>query len=272
MRGFVTFLSLFTLLFFLAPILYLSNGESTGETPKEEPAVSFPEWITIGGQGVSAADYLTGRLAALGVQGYHPEGLKAVVVAEASRMLFAPEENWYTPEEAKLRWGDAWFARYWPELQQAVANVWGQTLHKNGVPIDAETFPLSWGVTAEGIECPYDFTAEGFETEISLSLSEVQAIFPRCTDTLTVKKARTGRVETVTSGDTALSGEEVAQRLGLPSLCFSITVSEQTVTILCKGKGNGNGMSLYGANELAKRGADYETILKTFFPAATVRK
>lgn len=274
MRGFLTFLSMFTLLFFLAPVLCLSAPAKQDKTGGE--TVTVPESVSCNGSEISTADLLVGRLAAWDLRGYQPEALKAAAVAAATELCAVYAKTGtgdglavMTAKEAKEAWGDYWFSVYWPEFQQAVSDTWGQTLSGAGA---APVFPVSWGCTASGVVCPYDFTANEYETELSVSLESFEEAFPACKTSLTVKKAQSNRVETVTSGTTVRSGTEVAARFGLPSPCFSVTVEEDRVTFLCFGQGDGEGMSLYGANELAKRGAGYKEILKTFYPEATVNQ
>ena len=175
-----------------------------------------------------------------------------------------------TAEEAKKAWGDYWFSQYWPQLQQAVSATWGQRLIKEGELYSAKVFPVSWGQTAEGIQCPYDFTSNDYERTVKVSLEAFALVFPEYTHSLTVKKAQSGRVETVTSGKGALSGTEVATKFDLPSPSFSIAVTQSAAVFTCYGNGNGEGMSLYAANELAKRGESYQAILAYFYPDATL--
>lgn len=278
MRTFVTFLSLFTLLFFLSPILCLSDTKTGGAASEFRETAALPERVLCGGESLSSGDFLVQCLAAADLRGYHREALKSAAVVAATRLRQALQSNTdlssfdrLSPTDAKKAWGDYWFSQYWPLLEDAVEETWGQLLVSEEAEFSPAYFPLSWGMTAQGVECPYDFTAEGFEREISHPLTAVQRYFPDC-KTLTVKKARTGRVESVTSGNTVLSGEQVAAAFGLPSLCFTVTVEDDRAVFRCKGMGSGEGMSLYAANEKAKRGADYTEILKTFYPEATLRR
>ena len=273
MRAFSTFLLLFTLLFFLFPILCLKSPSSAAAPPPSEE-IFLPEEVRCGDKILSVPDLLTGRMAVLEIRHYSEEALKATAIALASDLAVDPKKaaewEFLSWEEAKDLWGDVLFAKYWPRLRQAVEDTWGRVLTKDGLPASASVFPLSWGRTAEEVECPYDFTAEGFETQITRSVEEIEAVFPAFCGTLTVKKARSGRVESVVSGKATWDGKTFAEGLKLPSLCFSATVEGDRVLFRCVGQGDGEGMSLYGANELAKRGADAEEILKTFYPDATL--
>lgn len=279
MRSFITFLSLFTLLFFLAPVLCLGIGP-VNTSPPEEPEAGFllPETISCNGDQVRTADLLVGMLAELELQGYQTEALKAAAVTVTTELAVtyaktgtADQLVFKTPRQAKEDWGDYWFSQYWPQMQQAVRDTWGKVLTvDDAVFTDGQVFPLSWGQTSAGIECPYDFTSNNYETVINVSLDEFAEVFPQYSTSLTVKKAQSGRVETVTSGNTVLTGTQTAERFGLPSPAFTVTVEQTAVRFTCLGQGDGEGMSLYAANEMAKRGSDYKEILSRFYPQATL--
>jgi len=274
MRTFFTFLSLFTLLFFLCPLLCLPAPLPEPDRPAGARIV-LPETVSLNGTEIPLADLLVGRLAALDVKHYSDEALRAVAIALTSRLAAegsAGTEGWeiLTPDKAKTLWGDLRFAAAWPRLQKAVESTWGQVLLRDGAPVPAKIFPLSWGTTADGVACPYDFTADGFETEEIRTAEEIRRVFPEFSGSLTVKKAQNGRVETVTSGEFVLDGKDFARALELPSLCFSVLPEQSRTVFLCRGQGDGEGMSLYGANELAKRGAPAEEILTTFYPGTVL--
>ncbi len=276
MRSFLTFLSLFTLMFFLAPILCLGANGNTPSDFAVPNSVSLPQTVTADGKSVSVADLLVGKLALWDLRGYQEEALKAAAVVATSQLIELYQaqnscDGWEykTAQEVKSAWGDYWFSQYWPAMQEAVVAVWGQKLSTETAAVP-QVFALSWGVTEQGIECPYDFTSNEFETVHTVSIEEFLAVFPEAKNKLTVKKAQSNRVETVTSGNTVLTGKETAAQFALPSPCFSISVEETRVVFTCKGKGDGVGMSLYGANEMAKRGTGYKEILALFYPDGTL--
>ena len=280
MRGFITFLSIFTGFFFLIPALFIQKAQDPTPIPTDPPrqqAQFLPQTLRKEGKTVATADLLTEMMAAMDLCGYQEESLKAAAVAAATLLAETYERqgnadglSTCSAAEAKAAWGNYWFETYWTELQQAVTDTWGQRLTVNGATaLGIRTFPLSWGKTAEGIACPYDFTSNDFETQITVSLTQFKTVFSDYKNTLSVKKSQSGRVETVTSGSTVLTGEETAERFELPSLSFSIAIKDVAV-FTCYGQGNGEGMSLYAANELAKRGSTYEEILAYFYPHAVL--
>lgn len=68
------------------------------------------------------------------------------------------------------------------------------------------------------------------------------------------------------------AGEEFKQLLGLKSMNLSIIVNKDNLRIITKGFGNGYGLSIYGANELAKNGCSFSNILKYYFPGVKINK
>ncbi|MBO5213699.1 MAG: hypothetical protein J6B86_02885 [Clostridia bacterium] len=277
MRSFLTFLSLFTLFFFLTPTLCLSTPP---KTDSDSEAFLLPQEICYGDKTLPAADLILGAVGAMGLQGYHPETLKAAAVVAATKLTELYRETGkadgleiLTAEEAKAAWGDYWFSQYWKEMQEAVTETWGEIITQNGTLYgEAETFPVSWGNTEIGVECPLDETSNDFSATVTVPLEEFTAVFPHYGESLKVKNAQSGRVDTVTSGSTVLTGIEMMQRFSLPSPAFTLTVTADSATFRCKGKGDGIGMSLYGANEMAKQGIGYREIIATFYPDTEIQE
>ncbi len=275
MRPFLTFLSLFTIFFFLTPVLCLSVPAQS-EKPTE---VLLPQTVTIQRESISSADVILGMVAAMDLRGYQPELLKAAAVVATTIFVRNYRETgtgdgllFLTSAKAKATWGDYWFSQYWSEMQEAVQEVWGTVLTDGNELYVPEYCSLSWGQTEEGVDCPLDKTSNDFFTTITRSKEEFIAVFPNYAASLVVKNAPSGRVESVTSGETSLSGVEMMEQFDLPSPAFTLTVTASNVRFSCKGKGHGKGMSLYGANELAKQGADFREILQTFYPKATIQE
>lgn len=59
--------------------------------------------------------------------------------------------------------------------------------------------------------------------------------------------------------------EELRYELRLPSSDFKIEAEEGGLTFTVKGSGHGLGMSQFGANEMARKGKDFDEILRYFF-------
>ena len=83
-----------------------------------------------------------------------------------------------------------------------------------------------------------------------------------------MQKDEAGYVLKIKVGDKEYSGEEFRAAFGLKSACFTVTETGENVRIVTKGVGHGFGMSQYAAERMTEDGADYRTILNTFFPGA----
>ena len=79
-----------------------------------------------------------------------------------------------------------------------------------------------------------------------------------------------GAVDTVTIGRVTVTGPQVRAIFGLRSAHFQAAATADTVTFWVTGYGHGVGMSQYGANQMAKEGADYRTILTHYYTGVTV--
>lgn len=68
------------------------------------------------------------------------------------------------------------------------------------------------------------------------------------------------------------TGEELKKLLNLKSMNISIIVNKDNIKFISKGFGNGYGLSLFGANELAVNGCDFANILRYYFPKTKINK
>ncbi|MDD3340153.1 MAG: SpoIID/LytB domain-containing protein [Lachnospiraceae bacterium] len=67
-------------------------------------------------------------------------------------------------------------------------------------------------------------------------------------------------------GNLKIPGEEFRRVLGFASSHFDIEESGDQIRFISQGIGHGLGMSQYGADEMARNGADYLAILEHYFP------
>ncbi|HYH02606.1 MAG TPA: stage II sporulation protein D, partial [Bacillota bacterium] len=94
----------------------------------------------------------------------------------------------------------------------------------------------------------------------------------------TVKKIRvkqrtaSGRVGIVSFGKYQLSGAQLRTKLQLNANYFNWTVSRKGILFRVTGYGHGVGMCQYGADGMGKKGYDYQTILKHYYPGVRFAK
>ena len=87
---------------------------------------------------------------------------------------------------------------------------------------------------------------------------------------LTVTK--NGYVKQIKAGPYIISGENFARWMQLASNNFYFEQYKGNLRIICLGKGNGLGLSQYGADQMAKQGKTYQKILKYYYPKTMIKK
>lgn len=180
--------------------------------------------------------------------------------------------------------------QYWNRLHQAEAETAGLIVTYEGQPIDALYHSSSGERTESGAayfgnEVPYlqpvadtwgrqhpryqetlRLTPE--ELTQALGLSRVDRREPiRITD-----RTPSGRVAEVEVGGQVFSGRELRTRLGLRSTQFTAAVRDGSILITTYGYGHGVGMSQYGANGLARRGAGFREIIGHYYQGVEVER
>ena len=80
-----------------------------------------------------------------------------------------------------------------------------------------------------------------------------------------IKRYKTNRIKTITINGKKFKGTRFRTLLKLRSTDVDIEVKDNIVYINTKGYGHGVGMSQYGANVMAKKGYNYEEILKYYY-------
>ena len=69
-----------------------------------------------------------------------------------------------------------------------------------------------------------------------------------------------------------IKGEDFADWFHLASNNFYFEQYKGKLRIICLGKGNGLGMSQYGAGTMANTGKSYKKILKYYYPKTMIQK
>lgn len=233
-------------------------------------------------------DYVLGVLDAADYP-YEGEALKAIAVAVRSCAVYCEQ---HTPRHANAAACNdphccaAYSTGIFSETTvQAVAETAGMLVLYDGEVAAALTHESSGAYTESSLAC--------FGVEIPY-LTEVQNIDEQCTRTYVCERQeffgklglpadsamqnawlaydRSGRVAQVEWGETVRSGQAFADTFSLPSTCFSLTCTADTVVITCTGAGNGVGLSRNGSAVLAADGKNFEEILTFYFPGTEIRK
>ncbi len=81
-----------------------------------------------------------------------------------------------------------------------------------------------------------------------------------------------GYVISLQIGNLIIDGEEFRKLMDLPSSCFEIYVSNNSLIFDVRGEGDGIGLSQNGADILAKQGMTYEEIIKYYYTDVEIEK
>lgn len=255
------------------------------------------------GQGITEISldaYLMGVVAAEMPANYEIEALKAQVVAARTYIIKRTTENantvftkqllsYYTDQELEEIWGVTQYAFNYSKIKKAVEETDQQVILYQGELIDAIFHSTSIGKTRPALEVwgediPYLKTAESLEDiNSSTYLHQYSFSYDVFSQTLMsnhndiiiskellkemqiIERSTSGYILKLQVGNKIFTGEEFRRLFELASSCFSITVENNQINIVCKGMGHGVGMSQVGANAMALEGSDYQSIIVHYY-------
>lgn len=247
-------------------------------------------------------EYLVGVVMAEMPYTYEYEALKAQAVAARSYCMYrmqnggiSQHENadvctsyahcaaYISESEASERWGEEKSREIIEIISKAVKETEGIVITYNGQPAAAAFHASSYEYTESaenlwGQSIPYLVSVKTPEaddkSELTITISELYKKMGgkgNCSeDNVYLEKNDTGRVSTLTLGDVSINAKDLRAILGLKSCRFEISEKDENITFYVHGRGHGVGMSQVGANELAKQGKDFETILKTYYTGVEI--
>ena len=219
---------------------------------------------------------------------YEMETLKMQAVIDRTRCRKAQEDQTkepaqLTPRELAQRWGENYSA-YYEKFQKAIIATSGEVITCGGDYIYPEYHYLSNGSTRSMEEVygrsdfPYLQSVESSQDMeepdyLNVFFIEKKDFQEKCRQTWNlpgeaienVTLDGAGYVRELTVDGRTISGEEMQRLLDLPSCSFSIKDAGDEYRIVTKGIGHGFGVSIYGANEMAKMGATYTSILQYYY-------
>jgi len=254
-------------------------------------------------------EYLTGVVAAEMPASFEFEALKAQAVAARSYAMYCVSHGkhngggvctsssccqaYLNDSQLRRRWGTG-YEKYHKKILAAVETTEGEYLSYSGAPAQTVFHSSSasvtensedvWGYVPYLVSVSSPETAESvpdYESFVRVSPEELkngvqsirpEAFFPEdCSKWLgEIRRASSGRVESVTLGGVELSGRELRSLFLLRSTAFDISFDNNAFLFSVVGFGHGVGMSQYGANVMAQNGADYASILAHYYPGTTL--
>lgn len=107
----------------------------------------------------------------------------------------------------------------------------------------------------------YDYLSKVFKTKIDKNINiEVLEMSPY------------GKVLKIKIGNAIWEGRNFIKLLNLKSQYINIIINNDSISFITRGWGDFLGLSIVGANALAKNGCDYANILKYYFPKVKLNK
>ncbi len=206
-------------------------------------------------------------------------------------------QEWLSFQELEDRHGKSWIKNYWPKIEEAVAATAGVIMTYNMEAIEPLYHSTSGGQTENSedvyvsalpylrsVSSPYEERSPVLVDTKTVSVSEfVNAIKGRYSD-FSIKQNNIaseitiadrsvgGTIKLIKIGNKELKGSEVRDIFQLRSSDFTITVRGNSIEFTTRGYGHGVGMSQWGANGMAERGATYEEILKHYYQGIDLSK
>ena len=201
----------------------------------------------------------------------------------------------YTDQEtAWANWGSS-AERYEEKIERAVRETQDQVLLYEGEPILAVFHAASSGVTrpADAVwsqALPYlqpvtspepkeyipnyysrvEFSTEEFCNLVRSAYGAASFGKDKSTWITDAVGDEAGNVETIIVGGVRMRGTALRALLGLRSACFTWEIQENRVVFFVTGYGHGVGLSQYGANQMAKDGADWKEILAHYYTGVSI--
>ena len=238
-------------------------------------------------------EYVIGVVAGEMPASFEIEALKAQAIAARSYALSKIKTStesydlvtditnqvYITTEEMQEKWGED-YNFYYDKIKKAVTDTKNLVMEYEGDVISAYYFAMSNGATEDvslvfgetrdylkSVDSSWDesvknflvtktFTKEEFCSKLNIDCSNIVIN--------DITRSNTNRVNSIVINDKVFKGTTLRTLLGLRSTDFTIDIADD-IKITTKGYGHGVGMSQYGANEMAKNGANYEEILNHYY-------
>lgn len=202
----------------------------------------------------------------------------------------------YKDEQYKSKLGDRAYEIMDQKRKKAVKETIGKVITYKGALIEPYFHAVSVGMTLDasewfGKKIPYlrqkeslsDIESKDYMSIKTISYQRMQiTLEEHMKKKITIQQlqknlrlltvTKNGYVKQIKAGSYIISGEDFARWLQLASNNFYFEQYKGNLRIICLGKGNGLGLSQYGAEQMAKQGKNYQKILKYYYPKTMIKK
>ncbi len=277
------------LLSVITAILLTATANSRAAVPRRV-SVYLPERGEI--LTMSYDEFLTGCVTGLtGGENLADEALTAVAAAENSRAIYTLSvkrgfENMGADFTVGADFPFIDSEKPDERVTNAVRTAEKLLLTLDGEPINAQMCGMSSGRTDEcppiscSVALPCDIGAEGFESRTAFTTEEVRralhksgTISPDCSEWFAnAVYADTGTLLYIEFNGERITSAALKQAFGLRSVAITVEYTEDKFRFTCLGLGENKGMSINGADFMAKNGSTAEEILRTFYSGAELER
>lgn len=198
-------------------------------------------------------------------------------------------QAWISKENRLARWEEDKRKEYWNKIEEAVNSTIGKVILYNGQPINAFFHSNSGGSTEvsenvwggkydylQSVETSGEDAYTSYASEIVISkddlivkmrekYSNFEIDFSKNDCIKILENTESGRVKKIKIGNLETSGVEARTIFGLKSAKFTIEIDENNVKFSVLGYGHGVGLSQCGSDSLAKKGYNYNQIIKHYY-------
>lgn len=201
-------------------------------------------------------------------------------------------QGYLTREERKEKWGKE-FEKNEKKAEKIVDAVLGQAIYYGDQPILAVYHDLNIGRTLSAMtvwktDYPYLLSVESPGDKLSVEyIKEYEFLYNDFESKITkidgisikgkesewigkVNKDENGYVKSVEVCTNEVSSQDFRTALNLRSCCFDIKSDDEKISIETFGNGHCVGMSQYGADYMARQGADYREILTHYYSGTKI--
>lgn len=205
----------------------------------------------------------------------------------------AKYQGYFTVEQAKSYFGSNFDANY-KKISEAADEVMPYIITYEDEPIisafhsmspgKTESAENAWGAPVDyliPVDSPDDTNAPKYLDEVRYDKDvlkyKLEEAFPGIVlsddmeEWITVGEVSdSGTVLTAQTGDRTVTGNDLRNALLLRSACFTVRFEDDQAVFTTRGFGHGVGMSQYGANAMARSGADWKEIISHYYPGCSV--
>ena len=234
-------------------------------------------------------DYVVGVVSAEMPALFNDEALKAQAVASRSYALSKMNNNiieisstisdqvYQQNYELKNKWQDN-YIEYYNKILTNVLDTKGEVVSRGGKILKTYYFSMSNGKTENSknvfnettflsVDSPYENESlKNFIVKKEYTESELLKLLNVNNISINnIIRNDTNHVDKIIIDNKSFSGVEFRKLLNLRSTDFEIIKNNNNYIITTRGYGHGVGMSQYGANEMAKKGYNYQDIINHYY-------